>query len=269
MLRQLAQHWPEYVMEAAELALFMISAGSFAMLFYHPDSPVSPALGDTMLTRFLMGLAMAATAMAIIYSPMGQRSGAHFNPAITLAYLRLGKVERGDAFFYVLAQFAGGVAGMALVTAVARNVVSHPAVNYAATLPGPAGPWLAFAAELAISFGLILVVLHVSNDARIARYTPLFVGALVAVYVTFESPISGMSMNPARTLGSAAPSRLWDFLWIYFTAPLLGMLLGAELYLRQRGAHAVRCAKLNHHNRARCIFRCNYRMARSAQGRGG
>jgi aquaporin Z len=72
-----------------------------------------------------------------------------------------------------------------------------------------------------------------------------------------ESPLSGMSMNPARTFGSAFPAQLWTALWIYFTAPPLGMLLAAEVYLWQKGAQSVFCAKLHHQNPKRCIF-CGY-----------
>jgi aquaporin Z len=102
------------------------------------------------------------------------------------------------------------------------------------------------------------VVLRVSNTPGLARFTGLFAGALVALYITFEAPISGMSMNPARTFGSAVVGRLWQNLWIYFTAPLLGMLLAAEVYRRRTGAHRVYCAKLHHHNSRRCIFRCDF-----------
>jgi aquaporin Z len=123
---------------------------------------------------------------------------------------------------------------------------------------------VAFAAEVAISFLLMSVILRVSNNTRIARFTPLFAGTLVATYITLESPISGMSMNPARTFSSALPGQLWQFLWIYFTAPVIGMLLAAELYVRARGAGAVLCAKLHHDNPQRCIFRCNYMPAQEA-----
>jgi len=87
----------------------------------------------------------------------------------------------------------------------------------------------------------------------------LFAGVLVAVYISLEAPLSGMSMNPARTLGSALAANAWDSLWIYFTAPPLGMLLAGEVYLRFRGRRNVFCAKLHHDNTKRCIFRCNYR----------
>ena len=80
-------------------------------------------------------------------------------------------------------------------------------------------------------------------------------------YISLESPLSGMSMNPARSFGSAVAARLWTGLWIYFTAPPLGMLLAAQIYLAVKGAHAVICAKLDHDNHKRCIFRCGYAKA--------
>src|SRR5262249_47254118 len=118
----------------------------------------------------------------------------------------------------------------------------------------------AFVAETLISFVLMSVVLAVSNSARLSRFTGLFAGALVASYISLEAPISGMSMNPARTFGSALGAQLWTSLWIYFTAPPLGMLLGAETYLRRSGAGRVRCAKLYHADDHRCIFRCDYAL---------
>ena len=83
-------------------------------------------------------------------------------------------------------------------------------------------------------------------------------GALVAIFITFEAPFSGMSMNPARTLASAFSAGEFPSIWIYFTAPPLGMFFAAQLYRLRGGAPAVHCAKLNHHNHTRCIFRCRF-----------
>jgi aquaporin Z len=107
------------------------------------------------------------------------------------------------------------------------------------------------------------VVLRASNTAGLARFTPLLVGALVATYITVEAPISGMSMNPARSLASAVPASAWTVLWIYFLGPPLGMLLAAEAYVRRRGPAAVFCAKLHHDNAQPCIFRCRYAELRA------
>ncbi len=258
MLRAARGHWPEYLMEAAGLASFMFSACLFATLLEYPGSPVRQAIADPVLRRLLMGLAMGLTAVGIIYSPWGKQSGGHLNPSVTLSFLRLGKVAPWDALFYVLAQFVGGIAGVMVATIVLGRRLGNPSVNYVATVPGPSGPGVAFLAELTISFGLMAVVLVVSNTARLARFTGLFAGVLVATYITLEAPISGMSMNPARTFGSALSGHVWTALWIYFTAPLLGMLSAASLYNRLWGTRGVICAKLHHHNNKRCIFRCGY-----------
>lgn len=260
VLDALRKHWPEYLIEAACLGTFMISACTFAALLGHPQSPIVTSFMGRMPPRIIMGLAMGLTAIALIYSPWGKRSGAHMNPAVTFTFWRLGKIEPWDAFFYVLAQFLGGITGVLIVGTLLHPWVSHPAVNYAVTMPGHYGPNAAFLAEALISFILMSIILTISNTQSLARYTGLFAGALVATYIALEAPISGMSMNPARTAGSAFSAHVWTAWWIYFTAPPLGMLLAAELYVRVRGARAVICAKLHHQNDQRCIFRCGYAM---------
>ncbi len=248
----------EYLIEAGGLGFFMISACVFGTLLEHPASPVHQTIADSFVRRVLMGIAMGLTSIAIVYSPWGKQSGAHLNPAVTLTFFRLGKVEKPDAIFYVLAQFVGGVVGVLIASALLRSALGHPTVNYVATLPGESGVLTAFFAEIVITFLLMFAVLTVSNRAKWTRFTGVAAGTLVAIYITFEAPLSGMSMNPARTFGSAFGGNIWTALWIYFTAPPLGMLLAAESYLRLAGAHKVFCAKLHHQNDKRCIFRCNF-----------
>jgi aquaporin Z len=197
---------------------------------------------------------MGLTAIGIIYSPWGKQSGAHINPSTTLTFLRLGKVAKWDAIFYVISQFIGGLIGALIASAALSTWVSHPAVHYLVTIPGAAGIAAAFVAEVAITFVLMTVILHISNNSRLHKLTGLCAGALVAIYITLEAPVSGMSMNPARTFASAVPAHHWTALWIYFTAPLGGMLLAAEAYVRTRGKESVACAKLHHQNPTRCIF---------------
>jgi aquaporin Z len=168
-------------------------------------------------------------------------------------------LARADALFYVLAQFAGATAGVFASSLLLNRWISHPAVNYAVTVPGAAGTAIAFGAELLISFLLMTVILFVSNGNALPAFTGVIAGILVAIYITLESPLSGMSMNPARTLGSAALSHSWTAWWIYFTAPPIGMLAAGELYLRLRGARGILCAKLHHQNDKRCIFHCGFR----------
>ena len=252
------KHWPEYLMEAGCLGLFMVSACSLTVLLEHPASAIRQMLPTAFTRRLLAGVAMGATAIALIYSPWGRQSGAHLNPSVTLTFFRLGKVEPWDACFYIVAQFIGGTLGVLFSGLIWGRAIAERNVRYAATLPGARGTGVAFVAEMAISFVMMITILNVSNSARIARFTGVIAGALVATYITLESPLSGMSMSPARSFASAAPAGIWNSLWIYFTAPPLGMMLAAQIYLWLRGKDAVFCAKLHHDNDKRCIFRCNH-----------
>jgi aquaporin Z len=245
-------------MEAASLGLFMVSACSFSALLDYPGSPAHQAVADPLARRALEGLAMGLTAICIFLSPWGKRSGAHMNPSVTLSFLLLGKIKQWDAVFYIVFQFLGGIAGVLVSALFIGMPVRHSAVNYVVTMPGAGGTLVAFWAELVISMFMMTTVLLVSNSRRLSRFTPFFAGALVAAYITIEAPLSGMSMNPARTFGSALLAHQWTALWVYFTAPLAGMLLAASLYKFRRGAHAVFCAKLHHCNAQRCIFRCRF-----------
>jgi len=260
MVQRLREHWPEYLMEAAELGAFMISAALVTALLYHPASPLTRVVTDPLARRLATGVLMGSTAILLVHSPWGRQSGAHMNPSFTVTFLRLGKIAPWDAAFYVAAQFAGGVAGLVVAGLLIGGALTSPEVNYVATQPGTSGALVAFVAELAISFVLMLTVLTTSNTMRLARVTPFFVGTLIATYITIEAPFSGMSMNPARTFGPALVGHVWRALWVYFTAPPLGMLLAAEVYLRVKGGTAVWCAKLLHHPGRRCIFNCGYPM---------
>jgi aquaporin Z len=252
-MNNVRHHWPEYLIEGGALGVFMVSAGVFATLFEYPGSPVHAAIADPGVRRALIGVAMGLTAIALIYSPWGQRSGAHMNPAVTLTFLRLGKIHRWDAVFFVMAQFIGGTVGVVLVATALGSAFTHAPVSYATTVPGSGGPWIAFMAEALISLMLIFAILVASSTPRIARFTGVVAGCLVAAYITFEAPFSGMSMNPARSFASAAPALMWQGFWIYVIAPVLGMLAGAQLFLLVRGRQAVACAKLIHPDNQRCI----------------
>jgi len=256
-LHALRAHWPEYLIEGWALGSFMISAGIVATAFGSQTSPISIAVADPLLRNAICGIAMGLTAVALIHSPWGKRSGAHMNPAVTLTFLRLGKTKGWDAFFYIVAQTIGGTAGVLLVAALFGRAFTDAPVSYAATMPGAGGPTLAFAAEMTISAVLMFVILALSGTQRFARWTGFAAGALVALYISFESPLSGMSMNPARTFASAAPAMQWDHFWIYVFAPLTGMLGAAQLFLAISGWRKLRCAKLLHPAGQRCIH-CGY-----------
>ncbi len=266
-LNTLRKHWPEYLMEAWGLGAFMVSAGLFVMLLESTGSPLPQWIGDADVRRALVGVAMGLTAFGIIYSPWGQQSGAHINPAVTLTFLRLGKIARWDAVFYVVAQFMGGTLGVLLVLFLFGERFTQAPVAYVVTVPGKAGIGAAFAAELLISLGLMLTILIFMNAPRLQRFTGIAAGTLVAIYIAIEAPLSGMSMNPARTFASAVPAGQWPAWWIYFTAPPLGMLLAVEIYRALKFSTARMCAKLDHPAYRRCIH-CGYEPNRASHSRG-
>jgi aquaporin Z len=220
----LRAHWPEYLVEAGALGTFMVSASVFGVLLSRGP------LGD-FGQRVAAGIAMGLTAVAIIGSEWGKRSGAHMNPAVTLAFHTLGKIGGWDTTFYIAAQFVGGALGVGLCRLLLGRALAD--VNYVATVPGPAGAGTAFAAEFAISFLLLSIVLRVAC----LRRTPWVAGALVALFIIFESPLSGMSMNPARTFASAIHAGIWtDFFDVYVLAPVTAMIAAAQLHQRSTSA---------------------------------
>ena len=256
MKNALKNHWQEYVIEAWGLGVFMVSACVFGVLLFHPNSPLISL--NAMLRNVLMGVAMGATAIGIFLSPWGKRSGAHINPSVTLVFWRLGKVKFYDALFYILAQFGGGILGVLLAWLVLGKLLADSAVNFVVTVPGKDGAGVAFIAEIVISFLMMTMVLVTSNSLKLSRWTPYLAGFLVAIYITFENPLSGMSMNPARSFGSAVVANHWTSWWIYFIAPPLAMLLAAEVYVRVKGLKEVYCAKFYHHSTQRCMFNCRF-----------
>ncbi|WP_036536801.1 MIP/aquaporin family protein [Neosynechococcus sphagnicola] len=260
------EHWPEYLMEAAGLGFFMLAAGVITVVFEYQDSPVHQALPDPFLRLIGIGIGMGLTAIAIIYSPWGQQSGAHINPAVTLTFYRLGKIKPWDAVFYILAQFMGGLVGVWLAILILGAAFTHPPVNHIVTVPGAAGLGLALLGEAVIAFCMMMTILMVSNTPKLGRWTGVFAGCLVCLYVIFEAPLSGFGMNPARTFASALPAHIWTAFWMYLLVPPAAMLLAAEVYVRFKGLRAVACAKLNHHTHTRCIFRCEYRYPETPTG---
>jgi aquaporin Z len=252
-------HWPDYLMEAGGLSIYMFSVCAFATLSWHPASPIRQFIDGAIPRRAVMGLGIGTALIAVVVSPWGRRSGGHLNPAMTLAFYRLGKLELWDMLFYAGSQFLGALAGVAVAAHVLRGALGNTAVHYAVTAPGVYGDIVAFVAEVMISFVLMSTILFVSEHEHLARYTPYFAGALVAICFVFEAPLSGNSANPARSFASAMFASYWHALWIYFTAPPFGMLAAAEAFLFFRAGVGPFCAKLHHANHQRCVFHHGYR----------
>ncbi len=222
-------------MEAAGLGGFIIGASLLTVLLEHPDLFVmESSLGaHPLLRRVPLGLLMGAYIALVVYV-CGERSDAHINPAVTLSFLRLGKIKRWDAAFYILAQFAGAILAALLMTIILGKLYEHPSIPYVTTTSDNSlhNVWKAFVAEFIISFVLMFVVLFVIHSKRWEKSAALVTGVLLGLYLVFETPYSGMSLNPARSTGSAIAAGDWRDLWVYFTAPVLAMLVATEIFLR-------------------------------------
>ena len=225
-----------------------------------PIRRCAPPWRTRLAARLLMGIAMGLTAMALIYSPLGARSGAHLNPATTMTFLRLGRMHAVDAAAYVVAQFAGGLAGISIAAALLARWIDAPSVRYVATVPG----------EMWGDGGGVRrrSAHHVRADDRhparlqsralVALHRRLR-GLLVALYITIRSAdLRDEHESGALARAGAALGRSRRRSGSTSSAPAIGMLSAAELFVRTRGLHAVFCAKLHHHTAARCIFHCRF-----------
>jgi MIP family channel proteins len=199
-----------------------------------------------------------------VYSPLGQRSGGHINPAVTLGFWRLGQVSTRDAAAYVVAQIAGALAG-AWAAGVAWGKLTS-AVQYAATVPGDGfSASAALAAETFITFLLVFTIFVCVNKPRLASRTGVIAGTLVALLVMIEAPVSGTSLNPARSLAPAVIAPVYTGLWIYFVGPMVGALIAAAAFSGKWGRSTV-CAKLYHTEKHACPFDCcGYRLVAAGE----
>jgi aquaporin Z len=236
MIETFKRNWRVYLTEAAGLAGFVLGAGLLTVFLEHPDFPgMQSSFGgeeNAIWRRVPLGILMGAYIALVIYL-FGEKSGAHINPATTWSFYRLGKIDTANAVFYTLAQFAGAIAAAQLLKATLGEWFAHPLVGYGVTKPMPPHTSTeAFVAEFIISFILMFAVLMIISSKSLEKLAAPASGVLIALYLIFELPFSGMSLNPARSFAAALAANKWEHLWIYFVAPPLAMLLAAEIYLR-------------------------------------
>lgn len=220
-----------YLMEALGLGIFMISIAVFGTLLLSPGLPFIHLVPSLTARIFLLSIFMAATAFFITTSPLTSPSGAHINPAVTISFLRLRRISTKDAFFYMLFQLVGATVSVYLMAGLLKNKFTKPPISYAVTLPGKWGMATAFFTELIISAGLMLLILFGNDNSKLKEKLPFYIALLICFYVNTTVQISGFSMNPARSFASAFPSAIWEYYWIYLSAPVAGMLLATEYYI--------------------------------------
>jgi aquaporin Z len=230
MIKTFQQNWKLYCSEALGLAIFMVSACFFGAML-EGDTALHKALPNGFTRLVMTGILMGSTALFIFYSPFTAPSGSHINPAVTIAFFRLKKITKLDAFFYILFQFIGGTIAVYAMAYIMDGTLTKLPVNYVATVPMKSLP-IVFLTEFLIAFVMMTMVLNTSSHYTLKKYTRLLSGCFVCLYVITAGPISGFGMNPARSFASALPSGTWTAFWIYSIVPVIGMLLATEVYLR-------------------------------------
>ena len=229
-----------YVMEAAGIAGFVFMAGLLVIFLEHPSLPVmrSSLSQHAILRRMILGIGMGAYLTGI--TEVCKRSGAHLNPSVTLGFLSMGKIGKSHALLYILSQLVGAVCGASLLAWLTGSLFSHPLINYGITEPKPPyGMGSAFTGEFVISFIMMLGVLLTASSGKYKKYVGLVSGIMLASFIIFELPLSGMSMNPARSFGASLVADKWKHHWVYYFAPVLAMLTATEIFLRWKEKRSI------------------------------
>jgi aquaporin Z len=225
------KNWKHYLQEAAGLAIFMVSACFFGTILEAKNSFIHQYITGPSIRNILMGVLMGSTALFIFYSKFTAPSGSHINPAVTITFLRLGKMCRYDALFFIIAQITGGTMAVYLMQAIMGDPLISAPVNSVVTVPGIYGTAPALLTEFIIAFITMSVVLFTSTNEYLKKYTRIFAACLVCTWVIMAGPVSGFGMNPARSFASALAANIWTAFWIYLLVPFAGMLSAAEVFL--------------------------------------
>lgn len=219
---------PAFVAELIGTGLLIGVGLSCVIFMFAASSPAAAIIPNAGVRRLITGFLFGSTGGLIAISRVGKVSGAHINPAVTLGFWLLGKVDGRHAVGYMVAQCVGGILGATPL--LLWGAMGH-SVDYGATVPGAGyGVALAGAGEVATTFALMIGLLIFIGHKRLKAYTPLFFPFLYAVMVYLEAPISGTSTNPARSLGPAVISNTWHGWWIYFVGPALGAWIAVMVH---------------------------------------
>ncbi len=249
-------HWPEYGAELLGTA-FLVFVGLSAVTFdLGAGSPLATLLPNVSERRLITGLLFAGSGSLVAISPLGKLSGAHINPAVSLAFWAHGKIHHYDFLGYIIGQSLGAILGASLLVWLwgSRAASIHNGI----TSPGAGYPlWGVFLIEMALTSLLVLAIFLFVSSRHLMRWTPLMTWLLVATMVWLEAPISGTSLNPARSFGPDLVSWFWQTQWLYYLAPPLGALLAVGIFrlLRTAGVKDVLTAKIFHTPYYRNIFK--------------
>ena len=209
------------------------SIGTFFLVLIGPGAVMVNAASGGAITHAGVALAFAFVVIAMIFA-LGHISGAHINPAVTIGFWSVRRFPSQDVVPYIAAQCLGAIAASGVLRSVLGTVGQMGATVPAHSLGIGAGS--AFAIEWLLSFALMLVIMAVATDERVAAgFAGIAVGLTVGFGALMGGPLTGASMNPARSLGPAVVGGVWDAHWVYWLAPITGMVVAANCYEALRG----------------------------------
>lgn len=208
--------------EAIGTAVLVFGGLSVVVAMFGDGSPVRRIVPNELLRTALSAFLFGCVGTAVTLSRVGKESGAHINPAVTMGFWMMRKLDTRAAAGYIVAQLLG--ASLGALPLLAWGSMGR-SVAFGATIPG-AGYSTASVVmgEAVTTFGLVATLCICLASRRLRPYTPFVIPFLYAVMVPLEAHISGTSTNPARTFGPALISGRWDGWWIYWVGPMLGML---------------------------------------------
>jgi len=241
-------HWRIWAAEGAATFTLVLGGLSFVCLAFGNGSPAPEALPWQGVRLLFVGVLFSGLNSLLAVSPLGRLSGAHLNPAVTLAFRLLGRVSGPDVAGYLAVQLLGALAGAAALRLVWGGI--GESVDGGATVP-TVSPAVAFALEAAMTGLLVGVIVACVSSARLARWTPLVIWPLIAALVWGGGPYTGTSLNPVRSAGPAAVFGNLDSLWLYLLAPVSGAVAVA-LAWRLGTMPKPKTAKLFHDPRYAC-----------------
>jgi len=219
--------WSLFAAEAVGTALLLMGGLSAVILLVSPASPLAALHLPGWAARAFAGALFGLTGTAVTLSPVGRHSGAHINPAVTLAFLLRGRISASHAAGYVAGQALGAVVGAAAV--LAWGPLGRP-LGFGVTIPAAGlSPIAAAGLEALCTVALVAIIFSFLSRASWRRFTPWTMGPLYAFMVSVEAPLTGTSTNPARSLGPALVTDTWAGFWVYLVGPLLGAVVGVFL----------------------------------------
>jgi len=220
--------WQLFLSEMIGTGVLLLGGLSLVIFMFGAGSPIAALVPSVAVRRIINGFLFGSIGAAIALSRVGEVSGAHINPAVTLGFLLFGKLKPRVAFGYMVAQLGGAILGC--VPLLAWGDMGR-SISFAASLPGQGySTWIVLLGEVVTTFGLVGSLCVFLSLRELRRYTPFMIPFLYAIMVPLEASISGTSTNPARTLGPAIISGNFDGWWIYWVGPFLGTVAASLVF---------------------------------------